>query len=164
MGAKKQQMIVIECRDQADMALQRIGQLQRFLTEAEAKADEEVDVIRTTLVEGTELQRGALKENEKALRAWTMKCEKHWVSRTLELVFGKVWVKKSPPKIVLNLEEETVVERLRARGMRTCIRVIEEVNKEVLANYDDKTIEAVGCTRKQGKDKFYYECKAEEVK
>jgi hypothetical protein len=37
--------------------------------------------------------------------------------------------------------------------MLTCIRVIEEVNKEVLANYDDKTVEAVGCQRKPGKDK-----------
>jgi len=48
--------------------------------------------------------------------------------------------------------------------MLTCIRVKEEVNKGALENYSDETIEAVGFERKQGKDKFYYECKAEEVK
>ncbi len=60
--------------------------------------------------------------------------------------------KKLWPKIVLKLEEATVVERLRARKLTSCIRVIEEVNKEALENYPDKEIEAVGCERKATSD------------
>jgi hypothetical protein len=44
-------------------------------------------------------------EKRKSSAGLDKKNEKSWVGRTLDLVFGKVWVKKGPPKIVLDLEE-----------------------------------------------------------
>ena len=55
-------------------------------------------------------------------------------------------------------------KRLRARKMHTCIRTVEEVDKEKLASYDDAALLEVGCERTKPKDKFWYECKKEEVK
>ena len=38
----------------------------------------------------------------------------------LALVFGTIWFRTLPPKIVIELEEETVVERRRARKWLYC--------------------------------------------
>jgi hypothetical protein len=91
------------------------GSIERFIAGEEKEASDRIDEIRSKLVDETAESVFALKQNQKALYAWTKKNEKSWVSRALQLVFGKVWIKKSPPKIVLNLEEETVVARLRAQ-------------------------------------------------
>ena len=66
--------------------------------------------------------------------------------------------------VKLLLAVETVIERLRARKMLSCIRKKEEVDKEALENYSDQVIAEVGCKRSQGKDKFYYEIKREGIK
>jgi hypothetical protein len=55
-------------------------------------------------------------------------------------------------------------ERLRAKKMHTCIRTVEEVDKEKLASYDVEVLLDVGCERTKPKDKFWYEVKREEVK
>ena len=45
--------------------------------------------------------------------------------------------------------------------MLTCIRTIEEPDKEALAAYDDATLEDVGCAKSKPRDRFYYEVKNE---
>lgn len=164
MGKKQQTVVVIETRDDADRALQRLGELARCIESMEQDAEDSINAIRQALVEESENARKALVLNEAALKAWAKRDVKTWAGKTLDLVFGSMSFRTPPPSIKLLLEAETIVERLRARRMTTCIRVKEEVDKEALENYSDEVIEAVGCERKQGKDKFYYECKAEEVK
>src|SRR5688572_16818398 len=96
--------IEILSKDDADRALQRIGQLERNIAGKEKDAEDEIDDIRSKLLDETAVERFTLEQNLKALKAWTKKNEKGWVGRTLQLVFGKVWIKKGPPKIVLDLE------------------------------------------------------------
>lgn len=161
---KKQPTLSIETRDDADLALQRIGELQRFICCSSDEAGEKIADIRAQLLKDTQTASQALTENETALKTWAKTDLRTWSGKTLNLVWGWIAWRTPPPKIVVKLEDETVIERLRARKMLTCIRVKEEVDKEALENYSDEIIEAVGCERKQGKDKFYYECKKEDVK
>jgi phage host-nuclease inhibitor protein Gam len=84
-------------------------------------------------------------------------------SKTLELNFGKIYFKWTPYRIEFDVEEETVIERLRARKMESCIRVVTSVNKEALEAYDDDVLKKLGCRRERD-DKFHYEVKREEGK
>lgn len=161
---KKQPSVTIATSDDADRALQRIGELERYIAGAGQDAEERIDVIRTKLSDQTEVQVALLKETKAALEAWAKKDAKTWIGKTLALLWGSISWRTPPKRIVVKLDEETVIERLRARKMLTCIRTKEEIDKEALENYSDEIIAAVGCERKQGKDKFYYELKREEVK
>jgi hypothetical protein len=84
--------------------------------------------------------------------------------KSLELNFGTIGFRLPKAAIKLVLGVENIIERLRAKKMHTCIRTVEQVDKEALANYDDEVLLDVGCARTKPKDKFWYEVKREEVK
>ena len=162
--AKKQPTRIIATREDADRTLQRIGALQRHVAQAEKHASDGIDQIRELLVQETKPHREELAQQEAALEAWAKEDSKVWDKKSLELNWGSVGYHLGKPAIKLKLAVENVIEKLRGKKMATCIRVVEEVDKEALANYDDDMIAAVGCARTKPKDKFWYKCKAEEVK
>lgn len=161
---KKQSDIIIASREDADRALQRIGQLQLHISAAEHDANEQIDAIRETLVQETKLYREALAQNQATLEAWAKSDARNWDKKSLELNWGQVGFHLGKPAIKFILTVENVIEKLRGKKMASCIRVVEEVDKEALANYDDDIIAAVGCKRTKPKDKFWYETKEIEVK
>jgi phage host-nuclease inhibitor protein Gam len=157
--------IVIDTRDDADRCLQRIGELERYLENAENDIEVEVYRLREGMLAETAPAREALAKNRKALEAWTKGDAKNWgKEKHLDLNWGKVGLRRPPAAIKLLLALENVIEKLRAKKLTSCIRVIEEVDKEALANYDDATIAAVGCKRTKPKDRFWYETKKEEIR
>jgi phage host-nuclease inhibitor protein Gam len=83
------------------------------------------------------------------------------VDKHVELTFGTVGFRLGKSAIKFKLAVENIIERLRAKTMLSCIRTIEEADKEALAAYDDETLEAVGCQRTKPKDRFYYDVKRE---
>jgi hypothetical protein len=102
----------------------------------------------------------------KALEKWATKNkEKEFPgeSKTLELNFGKIYFKWTPYWIEFDVEEETAIERLRARKMEGCICVVTSVHKKALEAYDDDVLKKLGCRRERD-DKFHYEVKREEGK
>ena len=161
---KKQPARIIATREDADRTLQRIGELRRHVAVAEAEAGEKIDAIRADLVRDTAIMRESLAIDEAALEAWAKGDAKSWEKKSLELNWGQVGFHLGKPAIKLKLAVENVIEKLRGKKMESCIRTIEEVDKEALANYDDEVIAAVGCARTKPKDRFWYECKTEEVK
>lgn len=156
--------IVIASIEDADRALQRIGALQRNIISKEQDASEEIDEIRAALVRDTAHESEVLAANEAALKEWAKTASKEWKGKSLELNFGTVGFRKPTPAIKLKLAIETIVERLRARKMASCIRTLEEPDKEALAAYADDVLLEVGCERTKPKDRFWYECKSEVVK
>lgn len=164
MGKKHQQVIMIETREDADRALQRIGALERNIAAEEKIASDRIDAIRAELVSDTAHQREVLAANEAALKEWARGDRKNWDGKSLELNFGTIGFRRPTPAIKLKLKLAAVIERLRAKKMLTCIRTVEKVNKANLAAYDDDAILDVGCERTKPKDKFWWECKKEEVK
>lgn len=167
MGAKKQQAIVVESREQADMALQRIGQLARAIAGAERDASEKIDKIREKLVDETELWCDALAQNKAALEVWAMenKAALFTKPRSLELNWGTVGFRLTPWKIVIlgRLKAETVIEKLRAARLKSLIRVKEEIDRDKALNYLNSDLAKVGL-KKIRRDEFFCDPVEIEVK
>jgi phage host-nuclease inhibitor protein Gam len=167
MKTKKQNTIVIETRDDADRALQRIGELERFIEGAEKDAGDAIDLIRERLVDDTDIQRETLAQNEAALEAWATANKEQLFKepRSMELNWGKIGFRWTPWKIkFLNkLKVKTIVEKLKANKMSRLIRTEESVDKEKALNYDNETLAPLGM-KKVHTDEFFYEVKREEVK
>ena len=164
--ATKQQTIVIQTRDEADAALREIANLERQATYLQTRLNEKIAALKLKFVEDCGTLQKTLKRWLKALEKWATKNkEKEFPeeSKTLELNFGKIYFKWTPYRIEFDVEENTVIERLRARKMDSCIRVVTEVNKEALENSPDEVLKAVGARRERD-DKFHHEVKSEEVK
>ena len=154
---------VISSRADADAALEAIAMLTSVIETHELIAEDKITLARSKLVEDTASPRILLADYESALKVWAKVDRKNWEYKMLELNFGKIGFRLPPPAIKLKLAVENIIERLRAKKMHTCIRTVEEVDKEALANYDDEALLDVGCERTKPKDKFWYEVKREEV-
>ena len=159
--------ISIKSAEQADQALQQIGELEDFIRAEESRYNEREAELKSDMVERCGLVKKTLRKWVAALKKWAdVEIEAPSSKdgpRSLEMNFGWVRFRWTPPAIKFKLEEETVIERLRARGMTSCIRVTVSVDKEALAAYDDDILKAIGAYRYQ-EEKFYYEVKREEVK
>lgn len=156
--------ITIRSTEDADLALKQIGAMQDEISRIELRENEIIRQAEARMIEGTKHPRKWLCANERALQKWAESDREAWESKTLDLVFGKIGFRLTPPAIVYLLKRiEHVIERLRAKEMTSCIRVSEKVDKEALQAYDDETLREIGCKRVQ-KDEFYYEVKREEVK
>lgn len=151
-------------REEADLTLREIAVLRKHIEREESVADRITREAREAMIERTAEARKQIAAHEHALREWAKSDRRHWPAKSLELNFGVVGWRLGKPAIKLVVAMQTVVERLRARKMISCIRVVEELDKEALAAYDDETIDAVGCRRTQPKEKFWYEIKREEIK
>jgi len=165
--AKKQNEVTITTREEADLALQLIGEAVRRIAVVEKVAGETIDRIRQILVQDTAGAREVIADREAALEAWAEanKTELFTEPRSIELNWGKVGFRWTPWKIkfLSKLKVETIVEKLRANKMPHLIRVEESVDKEKALNYDNETLAPLGM-KKVHSDEFYYELKKEEVK
>lgn len=163
---KKTPSLKIETTDDADRALQRIGQLRLHIAESESEANRQIDAIRELLVEDTAASRATLAQNEAALEAWAEEHKALFVKpRSMELNWGTVGFKLSPWKIIIlgRLKVDTVIEKIRAAKMTSLIRPKFEINKEAAVNYLNSDLAKVGLRKKQS-DEFFFETKEIEVK
>jgi len=161
----KVEKIYIETRDDADAALREMAELERKIAERQTAVNDRVAALKLDLVEKCGPLAKVLKGWAKALEKWATKNkDKEFPeeSKTLELNFGKIFFRWTPWRIEYDVSEETVIERLRARKMESCIRVVTTINKEALEAYDDDVLKKLGCRRERD-DKFHYEVKAEKV-
>ena len=162
----KKSTIKIDSLDDADRALQRIGELRREIAAAERIANAKIDALRAKLVDDTEIFRETLAQNETALEAWGEANKNLFVEpRSMELNWGRVGFRLSGWKIVVlgKLKLDTIVEKIRAAKLPQLIRVKEEIEKEAALNYDNEDLARCGLKKKQTDD-FFFEVKQVEVK
>lgn len=162
---KKNSTITIASIDDADRALQRIGELRREIAAAEQVANTKIDAIRARLVEDTKIFVDTLERNEAALEAWAAANKNLFTERrSLELNWGRVGFRLTPWKIVTlgKLKAETIIEKIRAAKFSQLIRVKEEIDKEKALNYSDEDLARCGLKKKQS-DEFFFEVKEIEV-
>lgn len=150
-------------REEADEALKQLGILADKIATIEIRESDSVRKAQERIVNDTAAYREQKGVIEKALEKWAKDDSGNWEARTLELNFGKLMIRLSPPAIRLKLKVEHVIERLKAKKMKSCIRVKEEIDKDALLQYDEDVIEKVGCQKVQ-KENFSYELKEVEAK
>lgn len=160
-------LFIVNTRDHAETALKTIGWLERFVAARESRYEAKVAEMKSALVEQCSPMKKSVKRLIKALEKWAAgeipAADSREGPRGLTLNFGRVWFRWTPPAIKLSVDEEIVIARLKARGLDSCVRVVESINKEVLETLDDEDLKVVGAYRDQ-EEKFYYEVKREEVK
>ena len=162
----KKSKIVISSTDDADRALQRIGELRREIVAASAEATGKIDELKAQLIEDLTPFLDSIERNQAALEAWAAANKELFKDpRSIELNWGRIGFRWSRWKIVTlgKLKTETIIEKIRAAKLPQLIRVKEEIDKEAALNYSKEDLAKCGLKKKQT-DEFFYEVKEIEVK
>lgn len=133
--------------EDVDGALQKIGIINRALTEMETGQNARIDGIKKEIKEAAKpLQEqkagleGAIKEFCECNRMEFLKV------KTKVLTFGEVGFRLST-KIIIKRVAETL-QSLKDYGHNLCIRIIEEPDKEAMKKLTDEQLAEVGASRK----------------
>lgn len=148
----------------ADLAMKRMVALTNQIEHQEKHYEDRILALRAELVRATAPLKDELKGWEKALAQFARKERKTLFvfAKTIMLNFGKFGFRWGKPRIKRLTAEETIVERLKAKGRRDLIRITEAPNYERLVNYENDFLEPLGCRRIQT-ERFFYELKREEI-
>jgi len=141
----------------ADSVLHMLGNLDMEIAHDQAELAEEVAKIRAGYDEHISGLLYTRKAWLKALEAFAKAHRKEMPGKSIPLTWGVLGFRAAPPAIKLLWAVDRVIEALRLKKLVTCIRTIEEPNKDTLKLLDDDTLAAVGVKRTGGKDKFFAE-------
>lgn len=151
---------VPQSRQEAMWAVGRIGTLRRDILAQKALADEVIKLAGEKFEADTEAMAEELAEHERGVQAW---CEANRMSLTNNDKvkfhdFGTGTVRwRSLPASVSIRGAETVLEALKALGLKAFIREKEEINKEAMLNDPDKARTVSGVTIKSEGEVFAIE-------
>lgn len=147
----------IKTWEDADDALHLLGVADIEIARGQA---EMAELIASTKADYDERISGlieARKDLVKALEAFAKAHRKDMPGKSIALTFGVLGFRQSPPAVKFVWAVDRVIEALRLKKLSTCIRVIEEPNKDTLKLLDADTLAAVGSKLTGGKDKFFAE-------
>ncbi len=165
MARKKPDIPQIRDLAEVDAVLGEIAEAQRELMLIETAMNEAIDAAKRTAAEQAAPLQARIRTLGESLGAYSTyhKSELFRRGKTLRFNHGEIGFRKTTAlKPQTRLRWADVLERLRETGRREGIRVREDVNKEVLREWSDSELEAVGA-RLVSKDEFWYEVKQESV-
>ncbi len=157
----KPQLMTLNDLAAVDGALHDIAIEQIALRRIEADAEEQVQAIRKGAAAQAEVHQNRIKMIESAIRNYA---ESHKAEilpkglKSVELNFGVIGFRLST-KICVKASTLGLLKKL---GFVDGIRIREEVNKEVLADWDWQKLSLVDAKQKR-EDVFYYEVKDVEI-
>lgn len=157
----KPQLMTLADLAAVDRALHDIALEQIAIRRIEADAEEKVQAVRKEAAEKAEANQIRIKMLETAIRNYA---EIHKAEilpkgkKTIELNFGLIGFRLST-KISVKASTLGLLQKL---GFLDGVRIKEEVNKEVLKDWDDDKLRLVDAKRKR-EDVFYYEVKDVEI-
>lgn len=161
MARKRMEEPALKSWEEVDNTLKQIREAEIELSKIAADAERCMIDIRQHAEEAAQPYKDQIKRMELQLKEFSVTNKGDLTGKTKELSFGRVGFRMST-KLVLPKAIETVITQLRKNGMGDCIITKESVNKEILKNYDEKTILAVGGSLKK-EDTFWYETKQEKI-
>lgn len=145
--------------DDADATLARIAALKSAIDLEELALKEGVDALKARCAAACEPHRAAMRDLERALMTFALarKGELFSGPKSRNLLFGSLGFRASSSlKPVPRMTWERVLGVLKEKGMASCIRLREEVDREALRRLDAATLAGVGCRLIQ-EDAFFYE-------
>ncbi|MDR1873549.1 MAG: host-nuclease inhibitor Gam family protein [Synergistaceae bacterium] len=151
----------------ADRALSEIAEIDRAVEAANHQLNEDIDNLKR----GVQEEIAPLLERKEMLGAGLAnfaeisKAELFKDRKSKELDFGTIGYRKSTSLAVMKKICSTwkeVLGKLRQYDFKEAIRVKEEPDKEVMAEWPMERLELVGVQRVE-KDEFFYEIKQEKV-
>jgi len=153
MAAKS---IQITNEEQAELALHRLGSIQRERRSMKSACDHTISAAREDLRVKSNPLSLEKRRLEAALERYAKADRKRWTQKSLKLVHGQFGFRKRPERLVLPKSEEKLLDDLRKHNLQRCIRTYEAPDREQLKLEADATLEAVGVRRRRG-ERFYVE-------
>ena len=164
MKQKQSKIIPLSDWRSVDVSLLRLGSIQIEVDRLQAELAESAAELKTKFDSKIGPLLSEQKITEKQLEAFVKEHRKDLKGKSRFLNFGVVGYRTAPPKIKFLWTVENILQALRIKRLVDCIRVKEEPNKEALELLDDETLEAVGCRRSGGREKFFCEPDLETIK
>lgn len=147
--------------DEVDNYLAKIGEIDRELALIEHAQNETIDALKAETKEKCQPLQQTKSGMELAIKEF---CEANRVeflkNKTRALTFGSVGFRLSSKVIVKRIAD--TLQALKDLGLKNCIRVKEELDKEAMKNLPVETLAQVGAALKQ-EDAFGYEVHRQEL-
>ena len=156
----------IKSLDEVNAALEEIAKLQRYIKAVEADMNGDIDAIKAGAESVAAQHMEKLTALEAGIQAYAEynKAELFRNKKSIPLNFGVIGFRMSQKlKPAPKTTWKRILEILKEQGLKSAIRVKEDVNKDVLGEWSDERLESVNVQRVR-KDQFWYEVAEEELK
>ena len=147
----------LQTRDDVEVAIKQIGDLQRQLEKAAIEQNNELAAITEKYAPILTALKEQIEPIQTAVQAW---CESrrdeltnNGKTKTGNFNTGEVQWRQRPPSVVIR-GADSVIEALKTHGLIRFIRTKEEINKEAMLNEPDLAASIAGVTIKTGVEDF----------
>lgn len=144
-------------RDEVELAIKHIGDLQRQLEATAIEQNNELAAITEKFAPKLTALQEQIKPIQEAVQAW---CESHrdeltknGKTKTANFNTGEVQWRQRPPSVQIR-GIESVLDNLKTLGLSRFIRTKEEANKEAMLNEPELASTVAGITIKTGIEDF----------
>jgi phage host-nuclease inhibitor protein Gam len=161
MARYKPQTGKIKTLEEANLVLKEIGMLEHELDAIDAECDKQIAQVKEDAAkQGDGLRKRILDLTATlGLYAQYNRDELFRDRKSIDLPFGKIGFRQSTS---IRINTKTTLELLRKLGLKDCIRIKEEPDKEAMGELEDEVLAQVDAVRKV-EDKFFAETNKEEI-
>jgi len=132
--------------EDADRVLAGVAECRQALARIKADLEGRIDTAKAVAKEYSAEYAAREAAALAALEAFTRAHESDLEGRSQALLHGRIGLRRAT-RIVLKRTVKFVLDALHARGWNDCVRIREEVDKEVLDHYTDDDLKKIGCAR-----------------
>ncbi len=163
MARKKPEIKPITDLQECNEKLAEACAIERRLNEIDNQMNTRIDQAKADAAQQSRAFKAELERIQLSLSAYAEYHKQTLFSerKTIELAFGWLGFRKStqisPEK---GRRVSDVIATVREHGLRNALRIKESLNKDVMAEWSDAQLQAVGARRIE-KDQFWYESKKE---
>ena len=162
MSRKRVAETKLKSWQEVDDVLRVVGLIDLKIQATETEMNEKIIAIKNEAKEKVESLKAKKDLLELSMKEYSSEHMLDFGDRkSMPLTFGTVSFRVSTA-IRLIANAKRVVELLREHGLKKCIRIKEEPDKDQMAELDDATLRAVGARRKT-EDAFGYEVNYEKL-
>lgn len=147
----------LQSRDDVELAIKQIGDLQRQLEQTAIEQNNELAAITEKYAPKLTALKEQIEPVQQAVQAW---CEsrrdeltQNGKTKTGSFNTGEVQWRQRPPSVAIR-GADSVIESLRTLGLVRFIRTTEEINKEAMLNEAELAATVAGVTIKKGVEDF----------
>jgi len=162
---QKPQFTPITTLDECNERLAELAEIEREMDAINFSLNEAIDLAKQEakgaaepLVERKEILEAALSAYAEYNKPTLFDSKK-----TIDLLHGRFGYRKSTAiKPMKGFRIADVIAKIKSLGLKNALRTKESLNKDVMSEWADEQLQAVGAVREE-KDTFWYEVKQEDV-
>jgi phage host-nuclease inhibitor protein Gam len=162
---QKPQFTPITTLDECNQRLAELAEIEREMDAINYSLNEAIDLAKQEAKGAAQPLEERREQLEAALAAYAEynKPTLFDSKKTIELLHGRFGYRKSTAiKPMKGFRIADVIEKIKVLGLKNALRTKESLNKDVMGEWADAQLNAVGAQR-EVQEKFWYEVKQEDV-